>query len=226
MTSQVLTFGQSQAPILVIDDFSGALPEIRALAKSLAPFPTERTTRYPGLRRLLLPSDPAGFGYVARTIEACVPFIGKVFGFKGFSLQEASFSMVTTAPESLLAGQKVPHFDQTDPGYLAILHYLSDTPGSGTAFYRHRATGIEQVAEANREAYSTARQGEAEQAGHGYMSGSTSFFEQTGFIEGAPDRLIIYQGNLLHSGLIPPDMAFSEDPLIGRLTGNIFVRGQ
>ncbi|ESQ85541.1 DUF6445 family protein [Asticcacaulis benevestitus] len=226
MKSQVLTFGQSQAPILILDDFSGALQEIRALGKSLAPFPAERTTRYPGLRRLLLPSDPAGFGYVARTVEACVPFIGEVFGFKGFSLQEASFSMVTTAPESLLSGQKAPHFDQTHPGYLAVLHYLSDTPGSGTAFYRHRATGIEQVTEGNRDAYSAIRQSETEQATHGYMSGSTSFFERTGFIEGVADRLIIYQGNLLHSGIIPEDMVFSEDPLIGRLTGNIFVRGQ
>jgi hypothetical protein len=37
--------------------------------------------------------------------------------------------------------------------------------------------------------------------------------------------LIIYQGSLLHSGIIPPGMPFSSDPEVGRLTANLFVRG-
>ena len=40
-----------------------------------------------------------------------------------------------------------------------------------------------------------------------------------------PTGSIIYQGSLLHSGIIPPDMNFSADPREGRLTANIFVRG-
>jgi hypothetical protein len=59
----------------------------------------------------------------------------------------------------------------------------------------------------------------------GYINGSNAFFEQIGAIEAVPDRLIIYQGILLHSGIIPPDMTFSDDPREGRLTANLFVRG-
>jgi hypothetical protein len=45
-------------------------------------------------------------------------------------------------------------------------------------------------------------------------------------VEGVEDRLLIYRGSLLHSGLIPPNMALSDDPHRGRLTANIFVRGR
>ena len=38
----------------------------------------------------------------------------------------------------------------------------------------------------------------------GYIHGSDEFFEQIGAVEAVPDRLIIYQGSLLHSGIIPP----------------------
>jgi hypothetical protein len=59
----------------------------------------------------------------------------------------------------------------------------------------------------------------------GYIGGSDQYFEQIGAVEGIADRLIIYQGSLLHSGIIPPGMSFSSDPREGRLTANIFVRG-
>jgi hypothetical protein len=44
-------------------------------------------------------------------------------------------------------------------------------------------------------------------------------------VEAVPDRLIIYHGSLLHSGIIPPGMKLSADPREGRLTANLFVRG-
>jgi hypothetical protein len=62
-------------------------------------------------------------------------------------------------------------------------------------------------------------------ADSGYIHGSDQFFDQIGAVEAVPDRLIIYQGSLLHSGIIPPGMPFSSDPKVGRLTANLFVRG-
>ena len=59
----------------------------------------------------------------------------------------------------------------------------------------------------------------------GYVTGSNAEYEQIGLVEAVPDRLVIYQGALLHSGLIPPDMVFSDDPARGRLTANLFIRG-
>ena len=45
-------------------------------------------------------------------------------------------------------------------------------------------------------------------------------------VEGVPDRLVIYRGNLLHSGIIPTDMPMSDHPRTGRLTANLFVKGR
>jgi hypothetical protein len=59
----------------------------------------------------------------------------------------------------------------------------------------------------------------------GYILGSNPHYEQIGAVEAVPDRLIIYQGSLLHSGIIPSGMNRSSDPREGRLTANFFVIG-
>lgn len=129
---------------------------------------------------------------------------------------------MTTLPDALDPAQRAPHFDSTDPDHLALLHYLSDTPG--TAFFRQRATGIELVDQGNVDAFvSTARRVNGGLTG--YTCGSNRHYEQIGQVEGVRDRLAIYRGAMLHSGLIPPGMTFSADPRAGRLTTNIFVKG-
>ena len=99
--------------------------------------------------------------------------------------------------------------------------------GSGTAFYRQRSTGIERVTERNIGAFVTTAEREAALLApdSGYIHGSDEFFEQIGTVEAVPDRLLFYQGSLLHSGIIPAAMNFSADPREGRLTANLFVRG-
>ena len=213
--------------MVVIDEFSGSVEEISRLAEALAPFPAIDGNYYPGVRRLITPADTDANAYVERTCKEAAQFIAGAFDVDGFDLLEGSFSMVTARPSELLPAQRAPHFDSTDQKYYALLHYLRVPPGSGTAFYRQRSTGIERVTERNIARF--VRTAEADAAmlspDSGYISGSDRFFEQIGAVEAVPDRMIIYQGSLLHSGVIPPDMTFSADPREGRLTANIFVRG-
>lgn len=229
MKPVLLTLGNSQSRVVVIDDFTGATDQIRNLAVEMAPFSPAIDTYYPGLRRFITPTDTAAQAYTEDLLQAAAPFIGGTYDFDGFDCLEASFSIVTRAPESLSANQRAPHFDDTDPNYLALLHYLSPTPGTntstGTAFYRHRATGIERVTAENVDALVTLFKLEGAQWPDGYINGSNQWFEEIGRVAATPDRLAIYQGSLLHSGLIPPDMPLSDDPLVGRLTANLFVRG-
>ena len=130
-------------------------------------------------------------------------------------------------PTELSPPQRCPHFDSTDQKYYALLHYLRVPPGSGTAFFRQRSTGIERVTETNLSAFVGTAKAEVTRLPPeaGYIHGSNALFEQIGEIEAIPDRLIIYQGSLLHCGIIPKDMNFSSDPREGRLTANLFVRG-
>lgn len=60
-----------------------------------------------------------------------------------------------------------------------------------------------------------------------HVSATDAHFEQVGAVEGACDRLVLYRGSLLHSGIVPPGMARSPDPRIGCLTANpIVTRGR
>jgi hypothetical protein len=219
-------FGNRQSPVVVIDDFSGSLEHILEIAEELAPYP-RHTNYYPGLRRIFTAADTAANAYAEETCERAAQFIADAFDIDDFDLLEASFSMVTLKPTELTPPQRAPHFDTTDQKQLALLHFLRAPPNSGTAFFRQRATGIERVTELNVSVYVPVAEVQNAQlpADSGYFHGSDEFFEQIGAVEAVPDRMIIFQGSLLHSGIIPPDMPLTGDPRHGRLTANIFVRG-
>lgn len=227
MKPELRRFGKEQSPVVVIDDFSGRADQVATIAEALAPFPSIEGNYYPGVRRIIRPDDGAAHAYVEQACRDAAQFIAGAYDIDGFDLLEASFSMVTTKPAELSLRQRAPHFDSTDPKYYALLHYLRVPAGSGTAFYRQRSTGIERVTDLNVSTFVPVAQVQAAQlaADSGYVAGSDSYFEQIGAVEAVPDRLIIYQGSLLHSGIIPLDMNFSADPREGRLTANIFVRG-
>jgi hypothetical protein len=213
--------------VVVIDEFTGDGEAVAAFADALAPFAPIQHNYYPGVRRLIVETDAEATAYVNRTCEVAAQFIAGAFDVDGFDLLEASFSMVTANPADLSPPQRAPHFDSPDQKYYALLHYLRVPSDSGTAFYRQRSTGIERVTEANIAKFVSMAEAEAALLApdSGYILGSDAFFEQIGAVEAVPDRLVIYQGSLLHSGIIPTDMNFSADPREGRLTANLFVRG-
>ena len=228
MKPELRHFGNCQSPVVIIDEFSGDSERIARISQALAPFPEVSSGYYPGVRRVIDETDDYAWTYVRRACEGAAQFIAGAFDVDGFDLLEGSFSMVTSKPGDLRPPQRAPHFDSTDQKYYALLHYLRVPDGSGTAFYRQRSTGIERITEANVDRFVRMAETEAAQLrpDSGYINGSDAYFEQIGAVEAVPDRMIIYQGSLLHSGIIPPDMSFSADPKEGRLTANIFVRGR
>ena len=228
MRPELRRFGNSQFPVVVIDGFSGDSEAIAEIADALAPFPEKSSkSYYPGLRRVITEADEAAYAYVDRSCRDVAQFIAGAFDIDSFSLAEASFSMVTKLPFELIEAQRIPHFDSANPKYLALLHYLRVPAESGTAFYRQRTTSIERVTEENRPIFVATAQAEAMRLPRdsGYIQGSTESFEQIGAVEAVPDRLVVYQGSLLHSGIIPKTMNFSPDPRQGRLTANFFLHG-
>ncbi len=227
MNAQLLRIGMSQSPIVVLDDFSGGADAVIDMAAKLAPFAPAKNTNYPGVRRVLTHADGAAYGYVQRLMSTVAPYVGGAFDIDQFELIEASFSIVTTPRALLSPEQRAPHFDSLTPGHLALVHYLSDTPESGTAFYRQRATDVETVNANNVEAFiAAARRDSADIAEQpGYIHGSNAYYEQIGAVDSVRDRLIIYPACLLHSGIIPHALCLSDDPRRGRLTANFFVQG-
>jgi hypothetical protein len=221
VTPRLERFGAQRTPVMVLDGAGPAISRIVEFAAALGPFPVAGVN-YPGVRRTLCAGDGAAYDYMVDLLESAAPYIGGAFDLDGFDLIEASFSLVTTPPEALTPVQRAPHFDTTEPNVFAVLHYLAET--EGTAFFRHRASGVETVSPENVESFVAAARRTPAPAG--YISASNAYWERVGMVEGRAGRLVAYPGRTLHSGLIPPDFIPSADPRLGRLTSNLFIRGR
>lgn len=210
--------GRSEQPVVIIDDFHPEFDRLRAMAarsnyRSRGPY-------YPGTQAQ---ADPHHLGPVQAQLT---DIFGTVFGITaGVSLVQCSFSMVTVPESELAPIQRLPHVDTTDPGRIALLHYLSGAETGGTSFYRHRATQAETLTAEDFEAYRIALEAEGEPK-PGYMRGSDDRFEMIGHVQAMPNRAVLYRSHLLHSGMIPIDLPFSADPATARLTLNSFFQAK
>ena len=216
--------GARKNRVIVVDNAIADADACVDIAASLAPFNAEAGTFYPGLRRLITQADSEAQGYVETLLAIASPLLREAFGAETIELTEASFSMVTRRPDQLKPSQRIPHYDSVEPGYVAILHYLTDIADTGTCFYRHRATGFDRVSRHTLPTYSSVLAFEGSAEAGGFIGDSNDRFERLLRVDGHFNRLLIYESALLHSGFIPDDFAFSDNPRTGRLTGNLFVR--
>ncbi len=226
MRLSVSTVGHERTPVAILDDALADPRQAVDLAASLAPFPPIDRNYYPGQRRLIRREEPA-HAYTAAICNTVAQAMFDVFGVGRFHVREASFSIVTQAPQTTQLIQRVPHFDTVDANDYAVLHYLTEPPQGGTAFYRHRRTGFERLSPSRYDPYLAALDQDLAAFGPpapAYISGSSPAFEQIGRCDGLFNRIVIYQGALLHCAEIARDFAFDADPRKGRLTGNIFIK--
>lgn len=214
--------GQEREPIVIVEDFHEAPEDLIGLADGLA-F-GQLGPHFPGIRA------PADAAYLTRRMDLLQTLLSDIFGLNaGASLVECNYSLVTTPPAELRPAQRLPHFDSTDPGRIAILHYLCGREQGGTAFYRHNASGFETIGNDRLEDYSRLLEADIERRGEpeaDYVRADTDLFEQTFRVEAAFNRLIIYRGWTLHSGIIPAGLALLPDPRKGRLTVNTFLQAR
>jgi hypothetical protein len=214
--------GEEKQPVVIIDNFSNALNLL--IEAALKADYQKTTTAYPGLRAAANPN------YLKLRNNMMSQIFSDIFGLsKHIACESASYSLVTLKPQDLKASQCIPHVDDVNPNILAIMHYLKGPENSGTAFYKHRRTGYETITSERYNAYQTALREDDVAYGpppQGYISGDTNRYKLIGNIEAKADRLIIYRGNMLHSGQITRDVNLSPDPTRGRLTINMFLKGR
>jgi predicted urease superfamily metal-dependent hydrolase len=120
--------------------------------------------------------------------------------------------------------QRTPHFDASTPYHMAVLLYLCNERHGGTGFYRHNATGLQQITESTREHYLDVYYQEinAKRPAQRYFDDSTEQFQFLGMIPAKFNRLVMYHGSLLHTACINPAISITDDPRKGRLTVNTF----
>jgi hypothetical protein len=211
--------GAERLPLLCIDNLFAEPQELVEFARTV--MFVDAGSYYPGVRA------PAPEPYVAALLDAASRPIAEIFGAAlSPELEMCAFSMVTTPPAKLQARQRHPHFDGPETDRIAFIHYLCGVEQGGTSLYRHRATGLAEITPMNLARYQSSLAAElAEQAPlAAYVRDGTRSFERIHTVNAVFNRLIVYKGNVLHSGDIGPGTVLSDDPRHGRLTVNGFGR--
>lgn len=215
--------GEEKTPVVVLDDPVVTTEDLLRYAREEAVFAPDSEFQYPGVRARL-PDR-----YVDVLAEQLVGLVSHVYNPPRSakpSLIHQVFSLITTRPEDLAPLQRVPHTDSRLPFYFATVHYLNAGEHAGTGFFRHRPTGFERLSEERYPRFIEAASAHLETQGlpaEKYIDATDDHFELLGEVGYRPNRLVVYPGNLLHSGLIKPDVDINDDPARGRLTANLFL---
>jgi hypothetical protein len=213
--------GTHREPVIVADNFLSAPQLLIDYAAGQGAFDAVSDAFYPGSRA----PAPAIYCYALRAFLA--PLISQAFGLQNnrISGELSHFSLVITAPEKLQLVQRMPHFDNTNPKQLALLHYLCAPAHGGTSFYRHRRTGFEYIDESRLAEYETAVSADLAELGMPpakYICGDDPRFERIASFDAAFNRVLIYRSINLHSADIASTFNFDANPRSGRLTANTF----
>lgn len=182
--------------------------------------------QYPGVRAPLNPAVCAAW------LVRLSPLLDQWFGPYGRAWEmQAWYSIVTTPPADLLPIQRLPHVDGTDPVQIAMMLYLHRTgprnTHGGTAFFRHKSTGLEALTATDFPRYAAALQADVARTGlpsAAYTTDGAPHFERTHAVPGHFNTAVFYRGNILHSGVIDNAAPLCADPREGRLTINAFFR--
>jgi len=211
--------------VVLIDDF---LEDPQALVDAASacqfePCPgADERKGYPGVRAR------APQAYSRQLAELMDPLIRINFGVPDeleLWKSPCSFSLTTVPPPALGPLQRTPHFDASGPHYMAVLLYLCGGEHGGTGFYRHKATGLQQITPENKERYAQAYEAELERRPPPprYFDDGDEHFSFLGMIPARFNRLVVYSGALLHTACVNPGISLSADPRRGRLTVNTFI---
>ena len=206
--------------LVTVDGFL-AEPEIIREHANLQKF-AKITPQYPGIRAAL-------DSHVCEAwLTQLAPLLSTHFGPPDSRwTMQAWYSLVTTPPGHLLPIQCFPHVDGTDPAQIAMMLYLHDSPHGGTAFFRHRSSGLSALTDATFPAYRAALEADVARTGlpkPAYPTDGAPHFERLHATTGAFNSAVFYRGNILHSGVIDNTAPLSAEPCAGRLTINAFFR--
>jgi hypothetical protein len=212
--------GEGRSPVVVIDDAWSLPNQLVDMAAARTDF-SARSLYYPGVRS----SAPAD--YSRALISQLNDLILQTFALAApLAITDSTFSILATPAANLVGFQRVPHFDSPDPNRIAVLHYLCGPEHGGTAFYRHRSSGIEAVTEDNRDHYIKLVNLEVKANGMPparFIDDDTTLFQRIARYDCAFNRALIYRGNLLHSVNTPAAYVPNRDARAGRLTVNTFL---
>jgi len=203
----------------IIDDFLLSAESVVHFAKNIAYFNPMHSDNsyYPGVR------DNMPEPYI-RLLQAFFneQIMPKVVDEKQHSavVHKSLISLTACPPSQLLTEQKMPHVDSCKNNEYAFVHYLSGAELGGTSIYRYIPRDKVELNEQDEVILDDMLRDVTDKLSehNGYITQSTSLFEQVLSIEAKVNRLVIYQGNLLHGANLTTKESYSGDIESGRLS--------
>jgi hypothetical protein len=180
------------------------------------------TNPYPGIA-LAAPTP------VTRALEEVFSHrVRRLFDSRRTLQTHCRLAIVTLRTDQLRPDQWLCHRDGEELGprhsrQASILYLFKDESLGGTKFYAPKRSAPE-IAGLFRDAKSLSPAEFTKRYGiePGYMDDSNAYFERIGAIPAKWNRIIFYDGGMLHSGHIADPNRLSANPLDGRLTLNGF----
>ena len=220
---KLMRIGRREIEVSLIDNVLRDPDGVAALGFAES-YSEDRGNLYPGLRAAM----PESFSTSFRAWLTPILQRNGVLGSDQTICSDTSFfSVVTTASKDLLPIQCIPHYDSTAPDLLAAVIYLCSPRYSGTAFYRHRRTGYEEITEQNVTNYKLALNSEMRMHGpprQEYMNGDSLLFETVFSTELKFNSAVVYPARILHAAKIGKQFNAPKDRSEWRLTITALLR--
>lgn len=214
---EVMRIGRRGLKVSVIENVLHDPDGVAALGFAQS-YAEDRGNLYPGLRAAM----PESFSTSFRAwLTPILQRNGVLASNQAISRDASFFSVVTTASKDLLPIQCIPHYDSTDPNLFAAVIYLCGPRFSGTAFYRHRRTGYEEITAENVSNYQLALNSDMRLHGapeKDYINGDSLLFETVFSNELKFNGAIVYPARMLHAAKIEKQFNSPQDRSEWRLT--------
>ncbi|MDE2251683.1 MAG: hypothetical protein KGL25_09810, partial [Gammaproteobacteria bacterium] len=215
-------FGERQRCLVVDDALVDPESLVRFAAEHRDEFRPIDGNAYPGVCRGVPEEAGRRLGeYFSTTAR-------RHFDARRLLSMHSRLSLVTTPPESLRPFQWLCHrdgeaLDARQSIQASVLYLFRDERLGGTSFFE-LARPVPEIAALFADSRRMGGREFTQRYGidPGYIHRSNDYFKCVGSVEARWNRMIIYDGSLLHSGDIDAARALSNDPLAGRLTLNGF----
>ena len=218
----VVEFGDVHRCVVVDDALSDPEQLVRYAAEHSGAFQAPAVTAYPGVT-LAAPAN-----VTADLAQYFSLHARRQFDARRLVSLNCLLSMVTLLPAQLRPFQRLCHsdtltLDQNQSAQACVLYLFKDETLGGTSFYQPLRSR-EETAKLFDHSVRLAPKEFAQRypMTPGYMTGSNPYFMRIGGITARWNRLIIYDGTVLHSGDITAPEKLTGDPRTGRLTLNGF----
>jgi hypothetical protein len=177
---------------------------------------------YPGV---LLPTP----GAISTALNAFfIEHVRRLFDARRVQHMHSRLALVTVPPETLQPLQCICHTDRLgledeQSIQASVLYLFKDTTLGGTSFYE-ASLAARETAQLFHDAGAlpAAEFMQRYDIARGYLCDSNRYFRRVGGVNARWNRLIFYDGAMLHSGEILAPQRLSADPRSGRLTLNGF----